>query len=156
MGHYIFEHLKYARETTIREVVEVNDQTAIVIPRNNNIKWNLGHIYVVHELFAFRSKEEHMEMPHPFLELFGRGTKPKDWGKPVPQIHDLTGLLELQVNRIQHTLEHQINESAAQPFTTSTGSLTLSTTEEFLSFCLYHEGRHIEMIKAIKRMIQSG
>ncbi|MDQ0199995.1 DinB family protein [Neobacillus ginsengisoli] len=158
MENYIFNHLRFARDNTIGQVAEVNDRTSLIIPEgfNNNIKWNLGHIYVVQEIFAFRSNEEKMKMPDHFMKLFSRGTKPGDWGEQVPSIHELIQLLENQFNRIEQVLEPRLKETVEHPFTTSTGSLTLSTVEEFLSFCLYHEGIHVEAIKSIKRIIQKS
>ncbi|MCF6410015.1 DinB family protein [Pseudalkalibacillus salsuginis] len=156
MGNYIFKHLQFARENTISQIAEVNDETSHIIPEgfSNNIKWNLGHIYVVHEMFAFRSHEEKMMIPDHFTEWFSRGTKPGDWGEGVPPIDEFARMLESQVNRIEQLLEPHLNETVGNLFTTSTGSLTLSTVEEFLSFCFYHEGVHIQAIKSIKRMIQ--
>jgi hypothetical protein len=110
----------------------------------------------VHEIFAFRSNEEKMEMADHFMELFSRGTKPGGWGEQMPSINDLIQLLENQVNRIKQALKFRLKEPVEHPFTTYTGSLTLSKVEEFLSFCLYHEGIHIKAIKSIKRIIQKS
>ncbi|MGM0875239.1 MAG: DinB family protein [Bacillota bacterium] len=154
MENYIFKQLRFVRDNTIRHVAEMNDETSLFIPEgfNNNIKWNLGHIYFVQEKFAFHFTGEKMKMPDHFTELFSPGTKPDHWGEPVPPIHELIQLLENQVNRIEQALELRMKESVEQPYTTSTG-LTLSTVEEFLSFCLYHEGMHFDAIKSIKRVI---
>lgn len=157
MENYIFKQLRFVRDNTIGHVAEMNDETSLSIPEgfNNNIKWNLGHIYVVQEKFAFHFTGEEMNLPDQFTELFSPGTKPSDWGEEVPPIHELILLLENQVCRIEKVLKFRIKEAVEQPYTTSTG-LTLSTVEEFLSFCLYHEGMHFDAIKSIKRIIQSG
>ena len=156
MRNYILKQLRFVRENTIGHVAEMNDETALFIPEgfNNNIKWNLGHIYVVQEKFAFHLTGEKMTMPNHFAELFTTGTKPADWEEQVsPTIRELIGLLENQVNRIEQTLEFRMKEAIEQPYNTSTG-LTLSTVEELISFCLYHEGMHFDTIKLIKRIIQ--
>ncbi|MGI8384121.1 DinB family protein [Robertmurraya sp. P23] len=157
MENYIFKQLRFVRDNTIGHVAEMNDESSLSIPEgfNNNIKWNLGHIYVVQEKFAFHFTGEEMKIPDQFTELFSPGTKPRDWGEEVPPIHELILLLENQVRRIEQVLKFRIKEAVEQPYTTSTG-LTLSTVEEFLSFCLYHEGMHFDTIKSIKRIIQSG
>ncbi|WP_416147655.1 DinB family protein [Salipaludibacillus sp. HK11] len=157
MENYIFKQLRFVRDNTIGHVEEMNDETALTIPEgfNNNIKWNLGHIFVVQEKFAFYSAREEMNIPDRFTELFNPGTKPGDWGEEVPSIHELIFLLENQVRRVEQVLKFKVKEDVEQPYTTSTG-LTLSTVEEFLSFCLYHEGMHFDAIKSINRIIQSG
>ncbi|MGG3451088.1 DinB family protein [Domibacillus aminovorans] len=157
MKNYIFKQLRFVRDNTIGHVSEMNEETSLFIPEgfNNNIKWNLGHIYVVQEKFPFHFVGEKMIIPDHFTELFSPGTKPVDWGeRMLPTIHELIQLLENQVNRIEQALEFRMKEAIEQPYTTSTG-LTLSTVEEFLSFCLYHEGMHFDAIKSIKRMIRS-
>ncbi|PAK37103.1 hypothetical protein CHI08_23535 [Peribacillus simplex] len=58
------------------------------------------------------------------------------------------------MDRIEQTLEFRLKEVVEKPFTTSTG-LTLSTVEELLSFCLYHEGMHFATIKSFKRIIRN-
>ncbi|HWL26030.1 MAG TPA: DinB family protein [Ureibacillus sp.] len=158
MNNYLLKQLRFVRENTINCVAEMNDEVSLFIPEgfNNNIKWNLGHIYVVQEKFAFYFIKEKMIMPNNFSELFTTGTKPTNWRDQVlPAIKELIQLLENQIDRIEQTLEFRLKEVIGTPFTTSTG-LTLSTVEELLSFCLYHEGMHFATIKSYKRIIQNG
>ncbi|MCO0597018.1 DinB family protein [Peribacillus butanolivorans] len=158
MKNYIFKQLKFVRENTIRHVANMNDETSLFIPVgfNNNIKWNLGHIYAVQERFAFDIIGEKMTMPNHFTELFSTGTKPSEWGEQKsPAIYDLIQLLDNQVNRVEQALEFRLNTTLEQPYTTSTG-LTLSSVEELLTFCLYHEGMHFGAIKSISQMFQDG
>ncbi|WP_371748547.1 DinB family protein [Peribacillus frigoritolerans] len=76
------------------------------------------------------------------------GTKPTDWGEKVlPMISELIQSLEKQVDRIEQKLEFRLKEVIEKPFTTSKG-LNLSTVEELLSFCLYHEGMHFATINS--------
>jgi DinB superfamily len=153
MGNFIIKQLRFVRDNTIRQVKEIDETSSLFIPEgfNNHIKWNLGHIYLVQEKFAFQFIGEKMDMPNSFPELFSPGTYPANWGEQVPSIQELIQLLEGQVDRIEGVLENKM-KVAVGPYTTSTG-LTLSTVEEFLSFCLYHEGMHFDAIKSIKRMI---
>ncbi|WP_100406986.1 DinB family protein [Bacillus solitudinis] len=154
MEHYIFKQLRFVREQTIGHVAEMNDEKSLIIPKgfNNNIKWNLGHIYIAQEKFAFHFIGEKLIIPAHFPELFSPGTNPNNWGAQVPSIHELIQLLTNQVNRVEKGLELRMKETVEEPYTTSMG-LTLSTVEEFLSFCLYHEGMHFDAIKSIKRLI---
>ncbi|MED4225413.1 DinB family protein [Neobacillus cucumis] len=153
----IFKQLRFVRENTINCVTEINDEASLFIPEgfNNNIKWNLGHIYVVQEKFAYFFIKEKMIMPNNFSELFTTGTSPINWGNQVlPTISELIQFLKNRIDRIEQVLEFRLKEVIEKPFTTSTG-LTLSTVEELLSFCLYHEGMHFATIKSYQRIIQS-
>ena len=157
MENYLLKQLRFVRENTINSVAEMNDEASLLIPEgfNNNIKWNLGHIYVVQEKFAYSFIKEKMNMPKNFSELFTTGTSPTNWGnQALPTISELIQLLKNQIDRIEQALEFRLKEVIEKPFTTSTG-LTLSTVEELLSFCLYHEGMHFATIKSYQRIIQN-
>jgi hypothetical protein len=157
MEHYIFKQLGFVRENTLSQVVGMKDEESLLIPKgfNNNIKWNLGHIYVIQEKFRFQIMGEETQLLNYFMELFGSGTKPTEWGnQELPTIHELIQLLRNQLDRIEQNLEGRLDDGIP-PYTTSTG-LTLSTVKELISFCLYHEGMHFDAIKSIKRMIQNN
>ncbi|MBU5441239.1 DinB family protein [Paenibacillus sp. MSJ-34] len=155
MKHYLFNQLRFVRNNTMRQAAEIGDEQSAIVPVgfNNNIKWNLGHIYVAQEKFAFILTGETSNMPDHYPGLFGPGTKPGDWDDGVPPMRELMQLLESQTDRIEQALEMRLKDQIEQPYTTSTG-LTLSTVEELLSFCLYHEGMHFDAIKTMKRLIR--
>ncbi|WP_342047649.1 DinB family protein [Bacillus sp. OTU530] len=120
MKNYIFKQLRFVRENTINYVAEINDEASLFIPEgfNNNIKWNLGHIYVVQEKLAFYFIKEKMIMPNNFSELFTTDTKPTNWGdQALPTISELIQLLENQIERIEQTLELRLKEVIEKPFT---------------------------------------
>ncbi|WP_431030239.1 DinB family protein [Lysinibacillus sp. LZ02] len=154
MEHYIFKQLRFVRKNTLSQVVGMKDEESLLIPKefNNNIKWNLGHIYVIQEKFGLQIIEEEYQLPNYFMEWFGSGTRPTEWvNQELPTIHELIQLLIDQLDRIEQNLEGRLDDMIL-PYTTSTG-LTLSTVKELISFCLYHEGMHFDAIKSIKRMI---
>ncbi|WP_379971325.1 DinB family protein [Ectobacillus sp. sgz5001026] len=155
MSHYIFKQLQFVRKNTIRSVENLYEEASLYIPQgfNNNIKWNLGHIYVVQERFAFHFTGEKMNMPDHFMKQFGPGSKPTDWDEQVPTLRQLIALLQDQIVRIEQVLEPRITEAVKEPYTTSSG-ITLSSVAEFLSFSMYHEGMHFDAIKSIKRLIE--
>ncbi|HWJ78633.1 MAG TPA: DinB family protein [Niallia sp.] len=154
MEHYLFKQLRFVRGETLKLIHEMKDEESLFIPNgfNNNIKWNIGHIYVIQEKFGLQIIGEETQLPKSFLELFGSGTKPIGWGKhDLPTIQELSQLLKTQLDRIEEKLEGRLEEKIL-PYTTSTG-ITLSTVKELISFCLYHEGMHFDAIKSIKRMV---
>ena len=60
MNEAIFNQLDFARGGTLKSVENVTEQEADIIPEGfaNSIRWNLGHIYTVHEQFAFATAGE--------------------------------------------------------------------------------------------------
>ncbi|GAB6153454.1 hypothetical protein JCM17380_22040 [Desulfosporosinus burensis] len=103
MREFLFNQLKAVRGDTINVVKELSESQADSIPEgfNNNIRWNLGHIYLVQELFGFHFAQEPMLMPDGFTDLFGRGSKPNEWKVQPPTLPELIQLLEDQTSRIE-------------------------------------------------------
>ncbi|KIL42205.1 hypothetical protein SD70_01210 [Gordoniibacillus kamchatkensis] len=154
MGNYLFKQLRFVRGNTILQVTGMSEEKTCIVPRgfNNNVLWNLGHILLIHEKFSFALTNEKMELPNHFAELFATGTKPENWGMQVPGLDEIILLLSNQIDRIEQSLKHRLEEELEKQFVTSTG-LELSTVKECLSFCLYHEGMHFATIKAIKQQM---
>ncbi|MGG3283290.1 DinB family protein [Paenibacillus solani] len=154
MSEAIFNQLDFARGATIQSVENVTEQEADIIPEGftNSIRWNIGHIYTVHEQFAFATAGEQPHLPEGFKEWFATGTKPADWTTQPPALSELLELLRGQTARIRETFANRLNQSSAHPLTI--GPLTFQTVGEFLSFSMYHEGMHTQTIKAYKKLIK--
>ncbi|MDH6672646.1 putative damage-inducible protein DinB [Paenibacillus sp. LBL] len=154
MNEAIFNQLDFARGGTIKTVENVTEQEANIIPEGftNNIRWNLGHIYTVHEQFAFATAGEPVQMPEGFEVWFATGTKPADWTTEPPALSELVALLQEQTARIRETFSNRLDQSPAHPLTI--GPLTFQTVGELLAFSMYHEGMHTQTIKSYKKMIR--
>lgn len=152
MGQSIFDQLTFLRYVTLYTVQDINEREVSLIPEgfNNNILWNLGHIYLVQEQFAFSFAQEPMEMPAGFMELFAPGTKPSEWTIQPPPLPELLQLLKEQSNRIREKLNGRLDEEVAAPLTLP--GLTLHTIGELLTFNLYHEGVHVQTIRMLKKL----
>ena len=152
MRDFLFDQLKVIRTNTINEVKELSENQADLVPGgfNNNVRWNLGHVYLVQERFAFGFAQEPMHLPDGFLELFGKDTKPSEWKTQTPTLPALIQLLEDQTTRIEENLKNRLDELIKDPFTMPSG-LTLKTIREFLTFSMYHEGMHVQTIRMLKK-----
>ena len=152
MKEFLFNQLKVVRSNTLNAVKEVSESQAHSVPEgfNNNILWNLGHVYISQEKFAFGFIPEPMQVPEGFTEAFGRDTKPSEWKVQPPTLVEMINLLEDQTSRIREKLENRLDEAVANPFTMPSG-LTLRTIGEFLTFSMYHEGMHVQTIKMLKK-----
>ena len=152
MQNFIFDQLKIIRSNTVNEAKGLSESQADLVPEgfNNNIRWNLGHVYLVQEKFAFGFTDEPMQLPDGFAELFGGKTKPSDWKVQPPSLPELVKMLEDQTSRIKEKLSDRLNEVVAKPLNMPSG-LTLKTIGEFLAFSMYHEGQHVQTIKMLKR-----
>ncbi|MDH6427894.1 DinB family protein [Paenibacillus sp. FSL R7-0048] len=151
MDQIVFKQIKFVRSVTVRAVEGLSEGTLNSIPEgfNNNIRWNLGHIYLVQEKFAFHSARELMQLPASFERLFAKGTKPAEWNEEPPTLEVLLEMLTEQPKRIQEAFHNRLSEQVT-PLTTGSG-LTLNSIGEFINFTLYHEGMHFNTIKLLNR-----
>lgn len=152
MIEFLFTQLKVIRSNTINAVKELSENQVDSVPEgfNNNIRWNLGHVYLSQEQFAFGFAQDPMVVPDGFTELFGRDSKPSEWKVQPPTLPVLIQLLEDQTNRIEEKLNNRLYEVVAKPLTMLSG-LTLKTIGEYLTFSMYHEGMHVQTIKMLKK-----
>ncbi|MCT8140306.1 DinB family protein [Anaerobacillus sp. CMMVII] len=152
----LFKQLQFVRDHTLKVMAGVTEEMADITPEgfNNTIRWNLGHIYFVLEVFAFEKNELPTKMPEDFSKLFAPGTSTADWeDTTLPTINELTLLLQDQQGRIKATLENHLHENSKNPIVTKSG-LKLVTVAEFLNFNLFHEGVHVSTIKLYKKLLE--
>lgn len=156
MSHYLFDQLAKARSLTLKAMNGVTEEMADRIPAGfrNHIRWNLGHIYVVQERFAFHYIGLPLQLPDGFKELFEYGTSPLAPPDNVksPTLSELEALLSGQSQRIQDALSDRLQDEVVPPYTTSAGFI-LGSPEQLLSFNLYHEGMHVSVIKLYKKLL---
>ncbi|MBO9596973.1 MAG: DinB family protein [Cohnella sp.] len=156
MPHYLFDQLAKARSLTLKAMDGVTEEMADRIPEGfrNHIRWNLGHLYVVQERFAFQYVGLPLHMPDGFKEQFEYGTTPLSPPENAtpPTLPELEALLRDQSRRIQDALSHRMQETVDPPYTTSAG-FVLGSLEQLLSFNLYHEGMHVSVIRFYKKLL---
>jgi len=156
MDHYLFRQLSFVRNRLLQGVEGVTEEMADQIPEGyrNSIRWQLGHVYVVCERFAFQYIGLPLHLPEGFKELFENGTSSLSVpdSLSLPSLQEMQTLLKGQLDRIREALQDQMHTAIVPPYTTS-GGMTMGTPEEFLSFDLYHEGLHTSVIKMYKVML---
>jgi len=156
MNHYLFNQLAYIRGQLFKAMDGVTEETADLIPEGfrNSIRWQLGHIYVIAERFAFQYVGLPLHLPEGYKEWFENGTSPlhAPASRVYPSLQDLKTLLVDQQDRMLEALNDRMQTKIVPSYTTS-GGMTLETPEQFLSFDLYHEGMHFSVIKLYKVLL---
>ncbi|WP_256860413.1 DinB family protein [Paraliobacillus ryukyuensis] len=143
----IFNQIDLSRNSTLQLFEGLTEEQADLIPQgfNNNIRWNLGHIYTVQNTLLNKFGGKSIKTPPRYLELFTPGTKPAEWQGEVPTLDELKQLLEAQPAQLKEALAGQLQDEAIQSFQ------SLSTVGEILSFTTFHEGMHVGVIKGLKK-----
>lgn len=156
MSHFVTDQLTFVRRQAVDYVRNINDSVSEIIPTGlrNNIKWNLGHMYVIQEKFAFQLTGEETRYPANFSVWFDPGTKPSDWNMELPTLSQLIDLLTEQSARVESILSSKLKEEIKPHYKSSTG-LTFTNVEQLLGFLIYHEAMHFATIKNIKSIIDS-
>lgn len=156
MSQSLFDQLAFVRSLCLQVVQDVSEQEADIIPDgfNNNIRWNLGHVYLVQEMLAFSTAGEEAKLPEGFKTWFSMGTKPGDWEQAPPTLPELCQLLTEQTESIAETFAGRLDEASVHP--KNIRNLSLQTIGEFLSFSIYHEGTHSQTMKMYKLLIRKA
>lgn len=106
--HEVLFHQLESYRSEILEVLEnVTVAEADIIPRgfNNNIRWNLGHIYLDQYLWIEAITKVKTVVPEQFHAWFGFGTSPENFTADTPTLAELKQLLRQQPAELKkHTV----------------------------------------------------
>jgi len=145
----MFTQLNTYRSELLETVEGLSEAEAEITPKgfNNNIRWNLGHIYVDQYLWIRVLTKEEMPFPPTFMGWFGYGTDPSCFTAETPTLSELITLLQQQPLIIQEKYQDRMEEEFDQT------EMGMHTIEQVLVRIIFHEGLHIGAIQAIKRQL---
>lgn len=146
----LFNQLNTYRQETLQLVENITEVEADIIPEgfNNNIRWNLGHIYLDQYLWIQAVTKEKSEEASKLNQWFGFGTSPGDFTAETPSLHELKELLQHQITNIKEKYQDRLEEEF-QPT-----EMGMHTIEQVLTRTIYHEALHTAAIQYIKRFIK--
>ncbi|MFY0545432.1 DinB family protein [Brevibacillus sp. H7] len=141
--------LEAYRQETLQAVESITEEMADVIPEgfSNNIRWNLGHLYLDQYLWIQHLTKEPAPIPNGFREWFDYGTRPADWQTAPPTLDILKKLLAEQPACIREQYGHRLEEEF--PAT----EMGMHTLEQVLVRTIFHEGMHLAAILAIRKFL---
>jgi hypothetical protein len=153
MEQIIWRQLEFVRSQTLKLVGSIPKEKATVIPAGfrNHILWNLGHLALVLDKYAYTYTGRNSELPAIYQELFANGTSPLNWTSESPKWGELLKVLEEQPKQVKAALSGQL-EVSVEPYTTSSG-YRLETVGQLINFTTYHEGMHFSVIKLYNQII---
>ncbi|WP_139489747.1 DinB family protein [Brevibacillus dissolubilis] len=145
----LFNQLEFIRKATLGCVEGVTAEQADIIPAgyNNNIRWNLGHIYLDQFLWLQHLTKEPAPIPEGYRDWFNYQTSPADFTSDTPSLDELKELLAGQIQIIRETYANRLDEEF--PAT----ELGMHTVGQVLVRTVFHEGIHIGAMAAIRRQL---
>jgi uncharacterized damage-inducible protein DinB len=146
----LFNQLETYRSYILGVLENVSEEVADVIPEgfNNNIRWNLGHIYLDQYLWIQAVTKEKAGVPEQFQTWFGYGTSPANFTPETPTIDELRNLLKEQPAQIKA----QYGERLEEDFPPT--EMGMHTIEQVLIRTIFHEGMHLQTILDLKKCMK--
>lgn len=118
---------------------------------NNNIIWHIGHIIATYDILCYKLCGLPLQMSEEFVEKYKKGTKPESFIEAT-EIEFIKEQLSAQI--LQSKLDYDAHKfGRCTPYTTSFGN-ELTSIEDILKFDLVHEGLHLGMILAMRKLIE--
>jgi uncharacterized damage-inducible protein DinB len=147
----LFNQLQSYRSEILGVLEDVTSEKGDLIPNgfNNNIRWNLGHIYLDQYLWIQAVTKEKADVPEEFNRWFGYGTSPAKFNHDTPSIEKLKPLLENQPEDIKRLYGDRLEEEFPPT------EMGMHTIEQVLIRTIFHEGMHLQTILDIKKCLDA-
>ncbi|GAF24464.1 MULTISPECIES: DinB family protein [Shouchella] len=145
----LFKQLKTYREETLTSLNSVSAEEADIVPNgfHNNIRWNLGHLYLDQYVWIETLIKEKIPYPHAYHKWFGYGTNPSHFSTETPSYQELKELLRSQPDLIMERYKDRL-EDVHPPI-----EMGMQTIEQVLIRTIFHEGIHFQTIHTISKHI---
>lgn len=154
----LFKQLEDYRRETLAAIEGLTEEMVDLVPPgfNNNIRWNLGHLYLDQYLWLQHLTKEPAPIAEGFAEWFDFGTRPADWKSQPPSLEALRTLLSEQPGRIRELYGHRLEEvyfrgGSREEFPPIESGM--HTVAQVLVRTIFHEGLHLGTILAIRRSL---
>ncbi|MEK4148019.1 DinB family protein [Robertmurraya sp. FSL W8-0741] len=145
----LFNQLEAYRSLTLKTIENISEEQAELIPNgfNNNIRWNLGHLYLDQYLWIQAVTKEKVNLPEVFQRSFGFRTSPSDFTAETPSTQELKTLLKNQPSEIKKLFGERLEEEFEPT------DMGMYTIEQVLIRTIFHEGIHFQAILDIKKFL---
>ncbi len=148
-----FQTIDFIRKTMLTFLDTLTKEQLCVIPKgfNNHILWNIGHILITEQMLTYGLSGLDLSVDPKFVKLYGKGSQPKKT-VTIQEIEDIKIHLIPAINNTKRDLKKGVFKTY-NAYTT-TPNITLNNVEEALQFSVMHEGIHLGIILAIKKLIK--
>ncbi len=117
---------------------------------SNNLIWNIAHIVVTEQILVYKLSGLTPNVPEYLIEKYKKGTKPEGIASDK-EINEIKLLLTQTLIQTQNDFENGKFVNFTE-YPTSSGYV-LKDVNDALAYNLFHEGIHLGVIMALKKLI---
>ncbi len=149
---YQFEILIQTRKLILKLIEELSTDQLNKIPEGfgNNIIWNIGHLAVTQQLLCYKLSGIPMNISDQMVVDFSKDSAPKRAisSKEIETIKTLF----LELPKVFKEDYERKKFKIYYPYTTSV-NITLTDIDSAFAFSNFHEGIHLGVILALKKLV---
>jgi hypothetical protein len=150
------KQFQWIRTNTLKLGESVDGTGLTEVPKgfNNNILWNLGHLFVTAENLVFKASGRETQLSAAYTEAFGGGTSPKTWTTEPPAKEEILSKLSEQAKRLSDTFEGHLEE--ALPNVLTIAGIDMKTVGDLLDFATVHETMHFTTMRLYSTLLKQA
>lgn len=116
----------------------------------NNLIWNVAHIIVTQQVLVYKLAGLPVMVSDELIEKYKKGTKTEHEASQE-EVDEILSLLHKTIEQTEIDIENNLFQNFTE-YPTSTG-FVLKSNFDSMSFNNFHEGIHIGVIMAIRKLI---
>lgn len=116
----------------------------------NNLIWNVAHIIVTQQVLVYKLAGLPVMVSDELIEKYKKGTKTEHEASQE-EVDEILSLLHKTIEQTEIDVENNLFQNFTE-YPTSTG-FVLKSNFDSMSFNNFHEGIHIGVIMAIRKLV---
>lgn len=117
---------------------------------NNNLIWNVAHIIVTQQLLVYKLAGLPVMISDELIDKYKKGTKAEQ-DASQEEVDEILSLLHKTIEQTEKDIDNNLFQNFSE-YPTSTG-FVLKSNFDSMSFNNFHEGIHIGIIMAIRKLV---
>lgn len=155
MSAAMVKALMVCRGYTTMHTNGLTEEQLLTVPEGleNNILWNLGHLYHSHCGMLYPHCGLDSPAPAEYGDMFKGGTKPADWAE-TPSVDEVLANFNGVVDQI--VADYTAGKFADYKAHELAPGMSLDNAEDAIGFIIIHEGVHHGNIITMRRLLGIG
>jgi hypothetical protein len=150
---HLIDNLRKIRGSVIEIIKDLSLEKLNKIPHgfNNNIIWNVGHIFAAQQNVCYVRIGLSPAIPLDTYSKFLPGTRPEQFIESDVK-EDIVALMSTTLDLLERDCQKNVFENFT-PWTTRSG-FPINSINDALIYLHFHEGMHTGVIMSMKKLVQ--